>query len=190
MRLLEPSIDKILSSANAAEGTAYLVEERRPRLSIQMCEKLVSEGASCMLVSRDPPSRVLDGSFIEPKRRIWLTNLVGKDRMNPTAIGILMGETRKFIEESERAVILLDGLEYMISINTYDRMLQFIHQLRDIVVMAGAVLIMPVDTRALSDRELALLERNLQMVMPGSDSESAENLLHLSSGEIAGLGQK
>lgn len=192
MRLVEPPAKSIDGNfREEIEGFTFLVEEKRPRFSIEMCERFASEGASCLIVSRDPPSQHIGGSLGEVKRAIWLTNLVGKDRMNPTAIGILMGEIKKFIEHSEnRPVVLLDGLEYLISINTYDRMLQFIHQLRDIIVMAGAVLIIPIDTRTLSDRELALLERNLQTVIPSSDGESSENLVNLHSGEVAGISHR
>jgi len=190
MRLVEPSAREISNGGRASGGIAFLVEEKRPHLSVEMCEKFVTDGADCLVVSRDPASQLLGDSYIEPKRSIWLTNLVGKDRMNPTAIGILMGEIRKFIEQSGRAIILMDGLEYLISVNTYDRMLQFINQLRDVIVTESAILIVPIDARTLSERELAMLERNLQVILPGQEGESAENAIHLPSGEIVTLGQR
>lgn len=185
-------LDTTISTINeTSAGCAYLVEERRPKQSLELCEKFSSDGAELLIVSRDPPSQLISRTILVPKKTIWLTNLVGAGRMDPTSIGILMSEIRKFVEQSERRpIVLIDGLEYLISLNTYDRMLQFVHQLRDLFVIAGAVLIMPIDMRTLSDREQALLERNLDViyspiVMPG-DAESSENLFHMPSGEGIG----
>jgi len=178
----------ISASDETSAGCAYLVEERRPKQSLELCERFSSEGSELLIVSRDLPLQLISRTILVPKKMIWLTNLVGADMMNPTSIGILMSEIRKFIEQSDRRpVVLIDGLEYLISLNTYDRMLQFVHQLRDMFVMAGAVLIMPIDMRTLTDREQALLERNLNVisqptVMPG-DMESSEHLFHVPSGE-------
>lgn len=189
MQSFDSSDTSIVASDETMTGRAYLVEERRPKVSLEMCEKFISEGGSVLIVSRDPPSQLMSGTLLVPSRAIWLTNLVGKDRMNPTAIGILMSEIKKFIDQSNhRAVVLIDGIEYLISLNTYDRMLQFISQLRDMVVTSGAILIMPMDMRTLSDREQALLERNLQVVATSAtvEVESAEHLYRMPSGEGIG----
>lgn len=191
MHIIEPSARNLGSDCHASEGMAFLVEEKRPRLSLEICERFAEDGYSLMMVSRDPPSQVTDGTVLDPKTNIWLTYMVGKDRMNPTSIGILMGEIKKFLEQNNRSVVMIDGLEYLISINTFDRMLQFIHQLRDVIVMSGARMIMPIDTRTLGDREIALLERNLQVVIPGSnENDTLENLLQVPSREAIGLSHR
>jgi len=58
-------------------------------------------------------------------------------------------------------------------------MLQFIHQMRDLIVTSGSVLIMPFDMRTVSEREQALLERNLQVVLTPPTHES-EQLIQIS----------
>jgi hypothetical protein len=181
----------ISASDDTSVGCAYLVEEIRPKQSLELCEKFSSEGSELLIVSRDPPSQLISRTTLLPKKTIWLTNLVGADRMNPTSIGILMSEIRKFVEQSDRRpIVLIDGLEYLISLNTYDRMLQFVNQLRDLFVMAGAVLIMPIDMRILNERERALLERNLDVISPPvvipGDMEPSEHLFNLSSREGIG----
>ena len=168
-------------------GCAFLVEERRPKECLEICEKYASEGAKLLIICRDPPQQLLSGSPLVPARVIWLTNLPGKDRMNPTAIGVMMSEVKKFVEQSNnRAVVLIDGFEYLISLNTFNLMLQFANQLRDMFVTSGAVLIMPIDMRTLDDREQALLERDFQIVSTAGtigDGTVQEPLLQLTSRE-------
>ncbi|UCE45345.1 MAG: DUF835 domain-containing protein [Methanobacteriota archaeon] len=165
-------------TAELKPGNVYLVEERRPRVSFDMFEHGLSNGNCGMVVTRELPKRVTSERNIGSSRVVWLTNLVGEGRINPTAIGILMSQLRSFIEGNPKTVVIVDGLEYLISLNTYDRMLQFLNQLRDVVMTNESSLILPVDPRTLSERELALLERNLEVVVPRpSDLELQEEPL-------------
>ncbi|MFY9605645.1 MAG: DUF835 domain-containing protein, partial [Thermoplasmata archaeon] len=95
----------------------------------------------------------------------------------PTAIGILMGHIRAFVESQVKTTVVLDGLEYLITLNTYDRMLQFMHQLRDVVVTNDCILLVPLDPRTLGQRELALLERNMETIVPKGEGESMDETM-------------
>jgi hypothetical protein len=164
-------------------GNVYLVEERRPRASFDFFEQGLTAGCCGMLVTRELPDKVSSERNIGDSKVVWLTNLVGDGRVNPTAIGILMSQVRSFIEKREKSVVLIDGLEYLISLNTYDRMLQFMNQLRDVVITNNSSLIVPVDPRTLSERELALLERNLEVVLPRPmDADVQDDSLYDSQG--------
>jgi len=172
-------------SADMRPGNVYLVEERRPKVSYELFEHALSSGCAGLVITRDFPKKLLTEKELDSCRMVWLTNLVGEGRINPTAIGILMSQVRAFIESQKRTAIIVDGLEYMVSLNTYDRMLQFMHQLRDMVVTNDCVLIVPVDPRTMSEREIALLERNLEVVLPRPESEAGEDhILSSTPGEI------
>jgi len=154
-------------------------------VSYELFEHALSSGCAGLVITRDFPKKLLTEKELDSCRMVWLTNLVGEGRINPTAIGILMSQVRAFIESQKRTAIIVDGLEYMVSLNTYDRMLQFMHQLRDMVVTNDCVLIVPVDPRTMSEREIALLERNLEVVLPRPESEAGEDhILSSTPGEI------
>jgi hypothetical protein len=142
-------------------------------------DQAVSSGYAGMVVTRDFPKKLLEEQDIGGCKVIWLTNLVGEGRINPTAIGILMGQIRNFIETNPKSVAVIDGIEYLISLNTYDRMLQFMHQLRDVVVTHESILLVPLDPRTLTQREVALLERSMEPIIPRNESEvSEETMVH------------
>lgn len=175
------------SSANAIgleprPGTVYLVEEKRPKSTYELLEQTVSSGYSGMVVTRDFPKKLLSENELSGCKILWLTNLVGEGRINPTAIGILMGQLRTFIESQPKTAIVIDGLEYLVSLNTYDRMLQFMHQLKDLVVTNDCVMFVPVDPRTLNQRELALLERCMEPLAPKTEGEPQEESM-LGSGD-------
>lgn len=167
------------SSAEPKPGNVYLVEERRPKASFELFDQAISSGYSGLVVTRDFPKKILTEKELTGCRILWLTNLPGEGRINPTAVGILMGQIRNFIENQRRTAVVLDGFEYLASLNTYDRMLQFMHQLRDIVVTNDSIMFVPVDPRTLNSRELAMLERSMEPIVPKAEIESQEeNLLN------------
>ena len=155
-------------------GNVYLVEEKRPRLTFALFDQVMTSGYPGLVVTRDFPKKLQSETEISGCKILWLTNLVGDGRINPTAVGILMGQMRSFIETNHKSTIVLDGLEYLISLNTFERMLQFMHQLRDFVVTNDCIMFVPMDPRTVGQRELALLERSMEPVEPREQSEPAE----------------
>ncbi len=169
-------------------GNVYLVEERRPVNTYGLFEQAVSAGYAGLVVTRDFPKKLLEEQDVGSCKVVWLTNLVGEGRINPTAIGILMGQIRNFIETNPKSVAIIDGIEYLISLNTYDRMLQFMHQLRDVVVTHESIMLVPLDPRTLTQREVALLERSMEPIIPRVESEAVEEtMLHHSEEGILRL---
>jgi hypothetical protein len=163
-------------------GNIYLIQERKPRATFELLDQALSSGCSGLVVTRDYPKKLVDENGIGTCKVLWLTSMVGEGRINPTAIGIMMSQMRTFIESQQKTVVVLDGLEYLITLNTYDRMLQFMHQLKDIVVTNDCILLVPVDPRTLGQRELALLERNTETIIPRGESEQPEEMV-VGSGE-------
>ena len=158
-------------------GNVYLVEERRPISTYLLFDQAVSSGYAGMVVTRDFPKKLLEDQELGNCKVVWLTNMVGEGRINPTAIGILMGQIRNFIEANPKSVAVIDGIEYLISLNTYDRMLQFMHQLRDVVVTHESILLVPLDPRTLTQREVALLERSMEPIFPRGENEASEETM-------------
>lgn len=155
-------------------GNVYLVEERRPKASYTLFDQVMASGYPGLVVTRDFPKKLQTETEIGSCKILWLTSLVGEGRINPTAIGILMGQIRSFIEGNQRSAIVLDGLEYLISLNTFERMLQFMHQLRDFVVTNDCIMFVPMDPRTVGQRELALLERSMEPVETKDQGEGQE----------------
>jgi len=182
MRGWDALVSAAYSSTNVASsepkpGNVYLVEERRPKACFELFDQATSSGYSGLVVTRDFPKKILTEKELTGCKILWLTNLPGEGRINPTAIGILMGQIRSFIENQPRTAVVLDGFEYLSSLNTYDRMLQFMHQLRDIVVTNESMMFVPVDPRTLSSRELAMLERSMEPVVPKAEVESQDDTI-------------
>ena len=97
---------------------------------------------------------------------IWLTrnNLNFEHCIDPTNLSRLSMEIINFINGSENGIILLEGLEYLISQNSYQIILHFIQLINDKIMLSNSTIIVPLDPLILNERELHLLERDMKLL--------------------------
>jgi hypothetical protein len=148
------------------KGFIYLVKEKRPNISFAMFKEATAHGAKGMLVAREHPNRLKQMHEFEAAKILWLTRRVGVDHIDPTELSLLNLEITKFVQGTPKSVVLLEGLEYIITQNDFETVLRFVNHLHDFVLAHDCAVIIIIDPRVLSTRELALLERSARIVEP------------------------
>jgi len=141
----------------------YLVKEKKPDLAYQLLKQLLGEGLHGMVITRQYPDRVRGDHGLAPEVKVlWLSHTPGEDYHNPTAIGMLAKTISRFIEDEKgEAVVLLNGLEYLVVNNGFLRTLMFVEHVNEFVMQRKAVVIISMNPEAIQEKELAMLERNL-----------------------------
>lgn len=146
-------------------SASYLIEARSPELSYRLFELLLQQKIPALCITRQYPDRVRRERGLADVRVIWLSHTPGEDFHNPTAIGTLANVIQKFIEDNGgEGVVLLDGIEYLVINNGFLQTLRFVEHVNEFVMQRKAVLLMPVSPDTLEEKELALLERNLNVL--------------------------
>lgn len=147
------------------KGLCYLVKEKKPDLSHRIFESLIRKGSPALCITRQFPERLRQERGLNAARIVWLSHTPGEDYHNPTAIGTLAKVIQKFIEDNGgEGAVLLDGLEYLVVNNGFLQTLMFVEHVNEFVMQRKAILVMPVSPDTLEEKELALLERNLEVV--------------------------
>ncbi len=154
-------------------GFVYLVKEKRPRVSFDMFNEAVRHDAKGMLVAREHPNRLRHSHDFEAEKLLWLTRRAGVDHIDPTELSLLNLKITKFVESMNKAVVLIEGVEYMITQNDFESVLRFVNHMHDFVLTHDCAVILVIDARVLSTRELALLERATKIVEPFDEQESS-----------------
>ncbi len=86
------------------------------------------------------------------------------DHHNPTSIGTLVTVISSFIERYRKCVVLIDGLEYLVINNGFQQVLRFVEHINEQVMQSASTVIIPISPSAFSEQELALLERNIEVI--------------------------
>jgi CheY-like chemotaxis protein len=146
------------------KGFAYLVRETKPHKSFEIFVDQVTHNMQGLCVTRQHPTVIRKEWELEKTPIIWLSNQLGKVYVNPTNIGILSDTVIRFVEKSSDSVVLIDGIEFLIVNNDFEKVLRMIHHITEAVMEYKSRLIISVDPRTLSTREIALLERNMEII--------------------------
>ena len=70
----------------------------------------------------------------------------------------------RFVEKSEDSIVLIDGVEFLMVNNDFEKILRMIHHISEAVMEYKSRLVISVDPRVLDNREMALLERNMEII--------------------------
>src|SRR5207245_11217361 len=93
-------------------------------------------------------------------RLVCLSTTHGKDYIHPHNLSSLSNLIANFVNDGPRAVILLDGIEYLMINNDFARILHFLEYVNEQIALHRATLVLSVDERAFDANELADIERN------------------------------
>ena len=132
------------------------------------CTKYKSR-AQGLIVTRQYPHEVRSKFFIQTTPILWLSTVAGKENMDPAKMSLLTDHLINFMEKSHNGVVLVDGIEYLVTSNDFPKVAKSLDRWTETAMTSDCRLVITVDPRAFSDRELALLEKNKKVVRPSAD---------------------
>ena|GEM_PF-2196743 len=166
----------LIKEGRIREGVPLFIREQKPELSYAILRQFFVKGMGCLIVGREPPERIREtkGLPIEDENVIWLTTLVGKRCFNPTHLNNIASSISKFIDGNRNGVILVDGIEYLITNNGFEQVVKFLNRLQDMIASSSMKLVVSVDPRTMDKQSLALLEKGSYVIT----AEAVENSDH------------
>jgi hypothetical protein len=147
---------------NLRDGRAYLFRERRPKLVFMALAEAVRHGSMGLVVTRRAPGEVREDYDLAATPVLWLTSTLGQNHMPPMPPGQLERAVRNFVANEPKAVIALEGIEYLATYVPMERVVRCLHTLRDLATAGGGVLLVSADLGALEEPITAILERDFE----------------------------
>jgi len=145
------------------KGFSYLIEEDRAHFCFQILSKLLKKNFEGLCICRSNPNKIKENYDLENASMHWLTDRESnKETTISPSLENMIYVAEEFIDRSEEAVLLLDGLEYLISNNAFNPVLRFLRRLIDKVSETESILLISVSPKAINEQELKLLEREMK----------------------------
>ena len=148
------------------EGSSYLFTDQGVPRAFEAFKRLLAEGRRGLVITRAHPSRVLQEHALDCPV-MWIAKSTkassGVLSIEPTRLMKMHGTISDFIKANKGAVILLDGLEYLITENGFSPVMKAIQLTNEEIAMNGAFLLVPVDSRTLETQQLGYLEREFTL---------------------------
>lgn len=151
------------------KGKGYIVEDPQSIFSFDILVNLLStsedgERLSGFIVSRQHPDLLRERFGLENTPIIWLATQAGESIIDPTSLGLLSHAVMGFLSKMKNGVVLLDGIEYLVTNNDFKKVIRMLEQINDFVMQYHGYLLVPIDPRAFEERELAILQRNFELI--------------------------
>ncbi|MGD2247478.1 MAG: DUF835 domain-containing protein [Candidatus Methanofastidiosia archaeon] len=165
--LIEPVAEKKLKTEinywlEPMEG--YIVLEKKPEKSYEIFVDLVSHGIPGFVVSREYPEKLRSKYDLVRTPVLWLSRIEVQDAMSPEDLPKLQYIVEDFTRKSEESVILLDGLEYLITQVSFESILKHLEELKDMIALHNSRLIIPLHKGTLSEKEFNMLTREFTLL--------------------------
>lgn len=149
----------------------YVIEESKPKYCFEVFEDALFKGSKGLCVTRTHPKQLQSQYELIAKKAevLWLTDRESVKEYPAVSprIGNVGLAIEDFIDNNPRAVILLDGLEYLIGVNSYKPVLFFVQGIKDKIAENEASLLFSVSPQTFDTQQLKAIERETEIVLDG-----------------------
>jgi len=124
-------------------------------------EPLVPKG---MVVTREHPDAVREKHGLRVTPIVWLAETQGEMRLAPTNLAALTDTLIRFMENNPNSIVLIDGIEYVITFNEFKKVLRSLDLLSETAWITKTTLLETVDPGAFYGKDIAFLERDRTVI--------------------------
>jgi hypothetical protein len=149
---------------NLKDGNIYLLKGRDMERPYTLFAHEVKKKARGFLITRKSPARVRDTYNLAEVPALWLSQKEEENVLSPTQLHKLAYLISETVHNQKGTVILLDGLEYLVVHNRFDRVLKQLYVIREVLSRHGGILLIPLDPEAFSEKELGFLEKESVLI--------------------------
>jgi len=152
-------------------GGSYLVRDSVEKAFKVFADQVLS-GFEGLCITRQFPPKVRGKYGLERTPIVWLTSERAEGEATVHSIQDLSILIASFLEKTKQAVVLLDGLEYLITNHGFELFIRFLQLSRSRFEQKDAILIAPLLEKALDAREVTLIEREMKPLIQALESSS------------------
>lgn len=146
-------------------STCYLIKEEKPSQSYEIFTDLVTHEVHGLLFTRTHPQQIREKCGLVKTPIIWMgENSPAEDISTVSDLEEMTYIIAKFVSESENSVILIDNIGYLANQFDFRKVLKAMYYLKEVIIKKNSRLLIPVDTRTFEDREIALLEGEMETI--------------------------
>jgi len=155
---------EIMKDVKAVPGHCYLIEEERPMYSNVLLSRKMDEGVAGLVITRMNPKRIRD-EFKVPPEILWLTDKDSShEKTVPPSLEMLIHVIQEFIASEEKTMIVLDGVQYLVSSTNFEAVLRFLRSLIDDISESNAILALSLSPETMKQQEVSILEREMEVL--------------------------
>lgn len=166
-RALTPDTEESVRTRQRYElikGISYMVKDDDIEIPLKVFKDLVTHGHQGLIITRLFPQMIRDTYGLQKSPIIWLSRDTVREiqTIQPGQLGLLHHKIHEFLKKSENGIVLLDGVEYMITQNSFPSVLKVIQLITGKVALFSANLLIPLNPNAFETKDFSLFSREFR----------------------------
>jgi len=148
-------------------GYNYLIEEPQPKRSFEFFKAKVGQGAKGLCISTSYPKKIVEEYGLHGTTVYWLSELeFDNQSLHPRRLDFEVTRAiQNFVKSNPSSVLIIDGVEFLILINGFERVMTFIKKMNDIMSATASTLITSINPSAFSEEKLSIIEREFDRIL-------------------------
>ena len=162
-KLAESNLRELVFKLNGvSQGCSYLCSEHE--LAFRIFRDLTFHGVPGLCLTRNNPEELETKYGIHSEDIILISSREMVGRRHVSNLQEVNRVVSDFFENNVSPIVILDGLEYLISRFEFDIVYTFIQEIRFDFMEKRGILLIPVHPQTLSEREMALLTSEIMLL--------------------------
>jgi hypothetical protein len=147
------------------QGYNYLIKGTDVRKAYAVFMQLMKKTPGLCITSTHPRKR--RDEYKLKCQIYWLTDVTKTDEktLHPERLDFELFKTVNDFVTGKHGVIMLDGLEYLVHVNGFERTMDFIDSIRDAISTHKGTLVVPANPSVFKEEELGMLEKRFDRIL-------------------------
>jgi chromosomal replication initiator protein DnaA len=155
---------EIMKEVKVLSGHCYLIEEERPTYSNVLLARKMEEKFRGLVITRLNPKRIRDELHVTPEI-LWLTDKESsQEETVPPSLEMIIHKIEEFIEAGGQGIVVLDGIQYLVSSTNFESVLRFLRSLIDEISESKCIFAISLSPETMKQQELSILEREMEVL--------------------------
>ncbi len=149
------------------EGYNYLFLDPDGNNAFSLLIGFIKEGLPALVITTKMPSKLEEKHGLHRANIMWLSDQVTSENriLNPKRLDFeITRSIANFSKENERGVIFLDGFEYLLVENGFEKMSKFIKKTTDTCSLNASTYMIYVNPNSISSQELSILKKEFDNI--------------------------
>lgn len=160
------AVNKELEKLKLLAPGSYLIKDKKPDKAFELYKAQKKPG---LCITATYPDKIRERYEIKDEI-YWLSESKGAYILHPRRLKFELIKTIIDFVKVKKSVVVIDGIEYLVLENGFDKVAEFIKAASDIISRYNSVLIIPINPASFSAKELSILE---------SETEALPERVHL-----------
>ncbi|MEM3851819.1 MAG: isoleucine--tRNA ligase [Methanomassiliicoccales archaeon] len=145
-------------------GSTYAIFEEKPERAFELFSSVIESGMAGLCISREYPEKLNKKYGLEKAKVLWLSSAGDRESIKPNDLERISLNVLEFLQ-SKQGIVLIDGIEYLISNNGFSSVVKLIQQLRDLTAKDQGILLLALNPNTLQQNDLGLLKKEVDNII-------------------------